>query len=269
MSIWICKACGSHYASNDAPPANCSICDDERQFVPESGQEWIARETLAYTHANDWSELEPNLTSIGLSPTIGIGQRALLVLSPRGNVLWDCVPILDEKTRDRILKLGGIKAICLSHPHFYTGMVEWSEALGGVPILLPQADLPHVTRTSEHIRPWSGDRYEVLPGITLHRLGGHFEGSSVLEWEAGADQNGVLFAGDTVQVVPGKGWVSFMYSYPNLIPLPAREVRRIASRVADIRFDRIYGGWKDRFISSKAKEGVARSAERYIRRLES
>ncbi|MBB3454214.1 glyoxylase-like metal-dependent hydrolase (beta-lactamase superfamily II) [Rhizobium sp. BK313] len=269
MPIWICKACGSHSASNNAPPPKCSICDDERQFVPEGGQEWIARETLASTHANDWIELEPNLISIGVSPAIGIGQRALLVLSPHGNVLWDCTPILDGKTRDRILELGGIKAICLSHPHFYTGMVEWSEALGGVPILLPQADLAYVTRTSEHIRPWLGDRCEVLPGIILHRLGGHFEGSSVLEWEAGADQNGVLLTGDTIQVVPGKGWVSFMYSYPNLIPLPAREVRRIASRVADMRFDRIYGAWRDKFISSKAKESVGRSAERYVRLLES
>ncbi|ACM25728.1 MBL fold metallo-hydrolase [Agrobacterium rhizogenes] len=269
MPIWICKTCGAHTALSAVPPPTCSICEDERQFVPEGGQEWIAREALISTHANEWSELEPNLIAIGVSPAIGIGQRALLVLTPHGNVLWDCIPVLDGQTRSRILELGGIKAICLSHPHFYTGMVEWSEALGGVPILLPEADLAHVLRPSEHIQPWRGDRRDVLPGIVLHRLGGHFEGSSVLEWQAGADGNGALLVGDTMQVVPAKGWVSFMYSFPNLIPLPAREVRRIANRVAEIGFDRIYGAWREKFIASKAKDSVARSAERYIRLLES
>lgn len=269
MAIWICKTCGAHFPPDDAPPASCPICEDERQFVPEGGQQWLAREALVATHANEWSELEPNLIEITVSPVIGIGQRALLVLSPHGNVIWDCTAILDEKTRDRILKLGGIKAICLSHPHFYTGMVEWSEALGGVPILLHQADLAHVTRPSAHIQPWQGDRHEVFPGIALHRLGGHFKGSSVLEWQGGAGGKGALLVGDTIHVVAQRGWVTFMYSFPNLIPLPAREVRRIADRAAEIRFDRIYGPWRDKFISSNAKDGVARSAERYIRLLES
>lgn len=269
MPIWICRTCGAHSALNDAPPPHCIICDDERQFVPEGGQAWIDRGALVSTRAVEWGELEPNLIEIGVSPAIGIGQRALLVLSPHGNVLWDCTPILDGKTRDRILELGGLKAICPSHPHFYTGMVEWSEALGGVPILLPEADLAHVMRPSEHIRPWQGDRHEVLPGIILHRLGGHFEGSSVLEWQAGAEGKGALLVGDTMQVVPAKGWVSFMYSFPNLLPLPAREVRRIADRAAEIRFDRIYGAWSDKFIAGGARESVARSAERYIRLLES
>ena len=269
MPIWICKTCGAHFAPNDAPPSHCAICEDERQYVPEGGQEWLARDALAATHRNEWSELEPNLIGISVSPVIGIGQRALLVLSPDGNVLWDCTAILDETTRDRILELGGLKAICLSHPHFYTGMVEWSEALGGVPILLHQADLAHVTRPSGYIQPWQGDRHEVLPGIILHRLGGHFEGSSVLEWQAGADRKGALLVGDTIHVVADRGWVSFMYSFPNQIPLPAREVRRIANRTKEIRFDRIYGSWSDKFISSNAKDSVVRSAERYIRLLES
>ena len=214
MPVWICKTCGAHFAPSDAPPSRCAICEDERQYVPEGGQEWFEREALATTHRNEWNELEPNLIGIGVSPAIGIGQRALLVLSPDGNVLWDCTAILDRKTRDRILELGGLKAICLSHPHFYTGMVEWSEALGGVPILLHEVDLAHVTRPSESIHPWQGDRHEVLPGIVLHRLGGHFEGSSVLEWQAGADEKGALLVGDTIQVVADREWVSFMYSSP-------------------------------------------------------
>ncbi|MCS6759902.1 MAG: hypothetical protein MO852_13900 [Candidatus Devosia euplotis] len=104
--------------------------------------------------------------------------------------------------------------MCFSHPHFYTGMVEWSEALGGVSIHLPEADLAHVLRPSPLIEPWSDDRLEILPGVRVHRLGGHFDGSSVLEWAASADGKGALLVGDTIQVTPTAGWASFMHSYP-------------------------------------------------------
>jgi len=264
MTVWICKTCGAQHPPGYAPPPGCAICLDERQYVGANGQEWLARHSLCASHANDWREVEPGLSGIGLVPTIAIGQRALLVQTPDGNVLWDCVPMLDDTTAARLLALGGVKAICFSHPHFYTGMVEWSEALGGVPIRLPEADLAHVMRPSPLIEPWSGDRLDILPGVTVHRLGGHFAGSSVLEWAAGADGKGALLVGDTIQVVPAAGWVSFMRSYPNLIPLPAHTVRDIADRVADLAFDRIYGGWWDKVIASDAKAAVARSAARYI-----
>ena len=267
MTIWICKTCGAHHPDAAQPPAHCPICEDERQYVGANGQEWLDRSALAATHHNDWREIEPGLSGIGLTPTIAIGQRALLVQTPNGNVLWDCTPVLDDSTAARIRSLGGLKAIAFSHPHFYTGMVEWSEALGGVPILLPEADLPHVMRPSPLIQSWSGDSLDILPGITVHRLGGHFTGSSVLAWADGAEGRGVLLVGDTIQVIPAAGWVSFMRSYPNLIPLPARTVADIAERTARLSFDRIYGGWWDRIIVSDAKAAVARSAERYIQAL--
>ncbi|MGV8853386.1 MAG: hypothetical protein ACOH2L_01960 [Devosia sp.] len=264
MTVWICKTCGAQHKPSDAPPAHCAICEDERQYIGANGQQWLDRDSLDPSHSNDWREIEPGLVGIGLTPAIAIGQRALLVQTPAGNVLWDCVPMLDEATAARIRQMGGLKAICISHPHFYTGMVEWSEAFGGVPILLPEADLEHVMRPSPLIEPWRGDSLDVLPGVTMHRLGGHFEGSSVLEWAGGAAGKGAMLVGDTIQVTPAAGWVSFMRSYPNMIPLPAREVRRIADRVADLTFDRIYGGWWDKIIASNAKAAVGRSAARYI-----
>ncbi|MEO9297087.1 hypothetical protein [Devosia alba] len=264
MTVWICKTCGAQHTPSQTPPAHCAICEDERQYVGAAGQLWLDRDAITASHANDWREIEPGLSGIGVVPTIAIGQRALLVQTPEGNVLWDCVPMLDAATMDRIKALGGLKAMCFSHPHFYTGMVEWSEALGGVPIRLPEVDLAHVMRPSPLITPWSGDRLDILPGVTVHRVGGHFEGSSVLEWAAGADGKGALLVGDTIQVTPAAGWVSFMRSYPNMIPLPARDVQTIADRVAELSFDRLYGGWWDKVIASDAKTAIARSAERYI-----
>ena len=96
------------------------------------------------------------------------------------------------------------------------------------------------------------------------RLGGHFEGGTVCVWHAGAAGNGALLSGDIVQVVPDRDWVSFMYSYPNLIPLPAREVERIRGIVETLRFDRVYGAWWDRVVGEDAKAKVLRSADRYV-----
>jgi hypothetical protein len=76
-----------------------------------------------------------------------------------------------------------------------------------------------------------------------------------------------LLAGDIVQVIPDREWVSFMYSYPNLIPLPEPAVRRIAAALQPYAFETIYGAWWDRIVRRDGSGVVARSAERYVRAL--
>ncbi len=105
----------------------------------------------------------------------------------------------------------------------------------------------------------------MLPGVTLVRCGGHFEGSAVLHWAQGAEGRGVLLTGDTITVVQDREYVSFMWSYPNLVPLDAATVRHIVQRVEGYPFDRIYGGWWGRVVTHDAQAAVRRSAERYLR----
>ncbi len=83
-----------------------------------------------------------------------------------------------------------------------------------------------------------------------------------------ADGRGVLLTGDTIMVVPDWEWVSFMWSYPNLIPLPAAEVHRIADTIVPYEFERLYSSWYDRVILKDAHGAVQRSADRYIQALE-
>lgn len=90
----------------------------------------------------------------------------------------------------------------------------------------------------------------------------------MLHWAEGADGKGALLSGDIIQVVPDRRWVSFMYSYPNLIPLPASKVRAIVNAIEPYEFDRIYGAWWDLNVVGDGKATVRRSAERYIRALE-
>jgi len=241
------------------------ICEDERQYVNWKGQTWTTLEELRTNRHNVIKALEPDLTGIGTEPGFGIGQRALLVQAPGGNILWDCTPLLDDSTVKRVQELGGISAVAISHPHFYSSMVEWSRAFGGAPIYVPAADRRWVMRSDPAIVFWEGDTHPLGEGLTLVRCGGHFAGSTLLHWAAGAEGRGALLTGDTIQVIPDRRYVSFMYSYPNLIPLPAPAIQQIIKAVEPLSYDRIYGGWFDRVIFSDAKAVVIRSADRYLR----
>lgn len=262
--IPVCATCGAWFPDGP-PPAECPICEDERQWVPEDGQRWTTAADLRQGRRADVRAIEPGLTGIGLEPEFGIGQRMLLVESEAGNVLWDMIPAVTDEGAEAVVARGPVAAIAISHPHYYSAMSAWSEALGGVPILLHAADREHVTRPCPGIEFWDGDEL-ALPGeLRLLRLGGHFEGGTVLHWPAGAEGRGALLTGDIVMVVPDRTVVSFMWSYPNLLPLPTTEVARIAALLEPVAFDRIHGAWWDRVIRSQAKDAVRRGVERYLR----
>ncbi len=264
MTAWICATCGNWQADAPSPPAVCAICADERQWVPRTGQQWTTLEELSRAgHRSDVRELEPDLVGIGTTPPVAIGQRSLLVRTDAGNVLWDLGGFLDEAAVAAVHERGNLVALAASHPHFYGAVTEWSDRLGGVPVLLPEADAPWLLRPSPHVRTWSGT-LEVVPGVTLVQCGGHFAGSAVLHWAAGAEGRGVLFTGDTILVTPGQDRVTFLRSAPNRIPLPERLVRQIVDRLDPFEFDRIYAGWWETTLDRNARAVLHRDAGRYI-----
>jgi hypothetical protein len=265
VTAWICRTCAVQYPDTEQPPAQCPICLDERQYVGSGGQQWTSMPELAVGHTNELREEEPGLLGIGVEPQVGIGQRALLVQTPGGNVLWDCVPLLDDVTFDRVTALGGIAAIAMSHPHFYAAHVDWADAFDAR-VLIPRADAGWVQRPSARIDLYD-DIVEPVPGVTVARIGGHFDGASVVHWPAGADGRGALLTGDTVTVVQDREWVSFMWSYPNLIPLDEATVLDIARRVEPYAFEKVYGGWWGSVVVADGAGAVRRSAERYVARL--
>jgi len=261
---WVCRTCGNQCAPSAAPPEACRICSDERQYVAPEGQQWTNFEELrAAGQGYDIRELESGLTGLRCQPQLGLSPVGYLVQTPAGNVLWDCPNFVDEQVVAEVGQRGGLAAISASHPHFYGAMVDWSEAFGGAPILLPVADREWVLRPDPRIKFWDGS-VDLVPGLTAILCGGHFEGSSVLHWPAGAEGRGVLFTGDTIMVASDRRWVSFMRSYPNLIPVSAAAVNAITDAVENLQFDRIYGnpGW-ERFMATGAGEAVRRSAARY------
>lgn len=263
MTVWICTACGIEHPNLARPPARCAICSDERQYVPPGGQTWTSLKSMGQEYSGVFTEIEPDLYGLSVTPSFGIGQRGLLIRTPEGNVLWEPPGFVNQQLVDAATALGGIVAVASSHPHLVGVSITWSKAFDGIPVYTAEVDQRWIRRPDDNIRLWSG-RAVVVPGLTLVQCGGHFPGSAVLHWPAGADGRGVLFVGDTMMVSQDQTTLSFMRSYPNLIPLPERLVRQITGAVENLDYDRIYGAFDGRVVQTGAKEAVRRSADRYI-----
>ena len=171
-------------------------------------------------------------------------------------LLWDCVTLLDDATAAEVERRGGLAAIAISHPHYYSAMVEWGRRFG-CPVYLHAADAEWIMRPDPVVELWEGERKELGDGLTLIRCGGHFEGGTVLHWAGGAGGRGALLSGDIVQVIPDRRHVGFMYSYPNLIPLPAAEVEAIRAALDPFAFETLYGAWWGTVIGGRQGRGRA------------
>jgi hypothetical protein len=259
IDVCICATCAVEHA--ERIPV-CAICADERQWVPSEGQIWTSLAELSAAGLTmDVIELEPNLFGVRSRPLVGIGQQSKLVRTPSGNLLWDPAGFIDDEAVSRLRDLGGVAYVAASHPHLFGVQVEWSRAFGNAPVLVAEPDLDWVARPDPVIRPWSGD-LEILPGVTLTQPGGHFPGSAVAHWAAGADGRGVLLAGDTIYANPDQTSVSFMRSYPNHLPLSGTVAERIAAHVGRFQFERLYSH-RGGMIPTDAAEVVRASAARH------
>jgi hypothetical protein len=259
--MWVCETCGVEHGE---AVGICVICADERQWMPADGQKWTTLEELAQAGRRvQIVELESDLFGITVEPRVGIGQQSHLVRTRAGNLLWDPVGYLNDEAVSRVRELGEVVAIAASHPHMFGVQVQWSKALGGVSVLVAEADAEWIQRPDPAIKTWNG-RYEIASGLTLHQVGGHFPGSSVAHWTAGAGGKGVLLVSDTIHANPDRATVTFLRSYPNRIPLSPAVVQRITRAVTQLPFDRLYDNF-GRAIDSGAATGVTLSADRYSR----
>lgn len=259
-SGWLCVACGVEYGPSPSPPDECAICEDERQYVPPAGQRWTTLQQLrAEDHTVSVFEVADRFWGL-CAGEVGIEQQAALIQTEGGNLLFDVPGLIDDESVSQVRQLGGIAAIVASHPHMYGAQSAWSAAFDDAPIWIAEADQQWVGLPAPSIRLWS-EPFEVLPGILLDQVGGHFPGSTVAIWSDGADGRGVLLAGDAIFPV-ADGNVTFLRSYPNRIPMSAQVVERIAARVDQYKFDVLFNNFGAR-VGPDARAIVNRSARRY------
>ena len=62
--IKLCATCGTSYDDRGNTLNHCRICEDERQYVPASGQVWIKPDDLSETHTNTWQQHNDRLLSV-------------------------------------------------------------------------------------------------------------------------------------------------------------------------------------------------------------
>lgn len=257
-TCWICVTCGTQYAASVEPPTACRVCLDDRQYVGRGGQRWTTHAELAgrlHVRVED----DDGLLGVGVAEPFAIPQRALIVRGPEATVMWDCISVV---TDDAVERIGHVDAIAISHPHFYSAMVEWSDALGGIPIHVHVADRQWIARPSERIEPWDGDRLVLTPGITLVHLPGHFPGSSALWWHGG--ERHALLTGDSLHVAADRRHVTVMHSVPNFVPVGPTIVGDVRRRLDGIDFDDLYGFTWGLNIIGGAGAAVDESLDRYL-----
>lgn len=257
----LCSTCGTLYPYDYHSNA-CLICNEERQYVPEEGQIWTTQEALSAHHKNIIKRINDRLFEIVIEPGFAIGQRCFLVLSESGNVLWDCVPLLDDETISFINSKGGLKAIAFSHPHYYSNMIDWAQTFD-CPIFIHQADEQYIVYKNNQVRLWEGEEMPLWDDLKLVNIGGHFKGSSVLLISE-LSKMGAMLCGDTLYLSPSKKHFAVMYSYPNRIPLPISEIKRIQQRFETLDFDSIYGFFSYQNLVGTAREVLDSSIKRYF-----
>jgi glyoxylase-like metal-dependent hydrolase (beta-lactamase superfamily II) len=189
--LLICTACGTQFdVENPALLNRCRICDDPRQYVPATGQAFTTMAALKAPgkYSNMWRQFDGDerFWSIWTEPKFAIGQRCILIRTPLGNVLWDCITLLDHETIARVNAMGGLAAIVISHPHYYTSHLEWAQAFS-CPVYMSREDLGWLNRLdrlgkARAFIEGSEEEIEVhgeKTGVKVLKLGGHFPGSLV------------------------------------------------------------------------------------------
>lgn len=257
----LCGNCGTQFAVR---PDRCPVCADDRLSGDRNGQNWITHTELASRFKLRIGH-DAGLLAIAIDGDFAIGQRMLHMPTGAGNILWECTSLVTEEAVQALHDAGGVDRIIVSHPHFYTAMVAWSEALAGVDILLHEADREWICRPSPHIRFWRGDSLRLSEDVTLVNVGGHFPGSTVLHWTNGP-RGGVLCAGDAPQVMRDHRSAAFMYSFPNYLPMRVSDVRRMRDLLAPFDYEDVYGYAWGRNILGDGRACIESSFEDYLRR---
>jgi len=262
----ICVTCGAQFPAAPAPPSSCPICEDERQYVGHDGQRWTTLGALRRDRRNAVHPIATSLTTIRTEPSFAIGQCAHLIETPAGNLLWNCVNLIDDETVRAVEERGGLTAIAVSHPHFFTGVADWSRAFGGVPVFIHAADREWVTRPDPAIRFWDGETTAPLSGsgLTLIRFR-HFAdrpqwsvNARVAQRRRARRRGDRPFRQNASATQPWRIWRtgsvgSARAEAVNLPPMTADLIRLLP-------FDHPHDGWPDGIVAVDARDAIRRSA---------
>ncbi|WVW81997.1 hypothetical protein I302_104002 [Kwoniella bestiolae CBS 10118] len=280
----ICKACGTQYPASFDIQRNCVICEDPRQYVPATGQEWTNMAELGEgrKHVLLQDEEDGRVTMIGCEPGFAINQTPILIETAEGSYIWDCSAFISLPLIGHLSKLKKpLKGIAISHPHFFSTSLTWSRALK-VPLYVCEDDKEWYQRLSDSKDDdqviWWKDEQELGRGVKVVQCGGHFPGSSILYWDRLSEPpppkdslptkptpvSGIIFTADTLMVQPTQLSFAFIWSVPNMIPLRPHSILSIQDRLKSLSFAQATSSWPNKWIRQDAKQILEQSVITFL-----
>ncbi len=247
----VCANCGWWQRHFAAPPS-CPMCLDARHVVPQDGWRFLNLEAAREAYPCRWEQLEPGAWRFWNEPVDGIGPSAYLLQTSGGNVVFEGCTVFSAAALAQIAALGGVAVLSASHPHSYGALWQLQDAFDPE-LALAAADFAW-SAALQVTWPFD-DRLEPLPGITLHRTAGHFDGHTVLHDAA----RRVLLCGDALkfELSPRDRrqatTISAHKAFVRAVPLTPAELARYRAVFAPLDFTQTWTPFEQARNSGRAE----------------
>ncbi len=235
LSWYACAHCGfwqRHFA-----PADCPVCNDTRNDLPEDGWCFLPEQEVAASHYGSWRQVAGDLWAFSTTPHLGLGGTGWLIVREGGNIAFEAAPYYSPAMLEQIARLGGIRYLAASHAHGYGALFQLQRDCNPEMLAIHKDDLG-MTKAFRVTTPYD-DVLEIAPGYTLHHVGGHYEGQAALHDAVGKR----LFCGDMFKIDQDAAGVSHAISshkaFHKDIPLTHGEIRHYRAVIAPLAFDAV------------------------------
>lgn len=236
LKPYACANCG-HWQRYFAAPPDCPVCTDTRNDLPEDGWRFLPVEEVRPMLQGHWRQLDRDMVAFSTTPPLGLNGTGWLLLHPEGNVAFEAAPFYTDDMLAEIDRLGGIRVLAASHVHGYGALWQLQDAFKPEVLAIQKEDL-WLTKAFRVTWPYD-EALELRPGLTLHHVGGHYEGQAVLHDAT----RRILFCGDAFKVDQDKAGrstaVSTHKAFHKSIPLTPAEIRRYRVVIAGLDFDTV------------------------------
>ena len=217
---------------------NCVLCSDVRNALPPDGWDYADVARVSASIRPRWKEFTPGIWGFWCEPRYGLAGTGWLIRRDDGNVAFEGAPFYHDEALEQVERLGGVRALGASHPHGYGAIWQLQERFR--PELVIHREDIRYTKAFQ-VTTVADDVHEMVPGLTLHHVGGHYEGQCVLHEEA----RRALFVGDSLKFddFDTEGRVhslSCHKGYHYHIPLSKEELARYRRVYLELPFERSF-----------------------------
>jgi glyoxylase-like metal-dependent hydrolase (beta-lactamase superfamily II) len=247
----ICTYCGNRTFIGEGETPECLICANRYVPEPKARVRFKRPDALLPDHHTEIVQLEEDIWRFYVRPNLGIRHYAFFIQRPGGNVLMDMQPILTNDLAAWIGAKGGLKAIVLSHPHYYGAMDDFSTRFHA-PVWIHATDRDWAVGYP-NVECLDAEDHSFDETLGMIHIPGQFEGGLCLLY---ARHRGILFTGDTLMVSPTTGELSAWKSTPRQVPYTRDEFHVIREGILALEFDQLYASVRGE-IRSGAKEQAA------------